>query len=182
MSVHNPSLRKFLSVQGRTVKRFVSGFSPLPQSPLSDILSPYTMPFIWSPRHTQEDYRRPALTAVLMRSGTSKGLFVHKTDLPASREEWGPILLSAMGSACGDKRQLDGVGGGTSTTSKVAVVEKSKRPDADVEYTFAQIAVGSQKIDMSGNCGNIASGVAPFALDEGLVTAKPGEDEVSYWI
>lgn len=84
-----------------------------------------------------------------------------------------------MGSACGDKHQLDGVGGATSTTSKVAVVSKSKRPDADVDYTFAQVAVGSRKVDFSGNCGNIASGVGPFALDEGLVLAKPGQKEVT---
>ncbi|KAI4161219.1 MAG: hypothetical protein LQ342_005010 [Letrouitia transgressa] len=83
-----------------------------------------------------------------------------------------------MGSACGDKHQLDGVGGATSTTSKVAVVSKSKRPDADVDYTFAQVAVGSRKVDFSGNCGNIASGVGPFALDEGLVLAKPGQKEI----
>ena len=84
-----------------------------------------------------------------------------------------------MGSSSGDKRQLNGVGGATSTTSKVAVVSKSKRPDADVDYTFAQVGVGSKKVDMTGNCGNIASGVGPFALDEGLVVAKPGQKEVS---
>ncbi|KAL9033363.1 MAG: hypothetical protein Q9214_007552 [Letrouitia sp. 1 TL-2023] len=74
---------------------------------------------------------------------------------------------------------MDGVGGATSTTSKVAVVAKSKRPDADVDYTFAQVAVGSRKVDFSGNCGNIASGVGPFALDEGLVSAKLGQKEVT---
>ena len=136
------------------------------------------MPFIWG-GHPEYRRHRRGLTAVLMRSGTSKGLFIHRDHLPASETEWSPIILSAMGSACGDKRQLDGVGGATPTTSKVAVVSKSKRPNIDVDYTFAQVAVGDTKIDMTGNCGNIASGVGPFALDEGLVTAKPGQTEVS---
>ena len=122
--------------------------------------------------------KRHSIQAVLMRSGTSKGLYFHRDDLPKSTDAWPSILLSAMGSANGDKRQLDGIGGGTSTTSKVAIVGRSTRADADVDYTFAQIAVGSNKVDMTGNCGNMASGVAPFALDEGLVTAQPGQREV----
>ncbi|MCJ1473983.1 hypothetical protein MMC13_002639 [Lambiella insularis] len=121
---------------------------------------------------------RRILSAVLMRSGTSKGLFVHRDQLPEVESEWGPILAAAMGSACGDKRQLDGVGGATSTTSKVAVISKSDRPGIDVDYTFAQVAVGAKKIDMTGNCGNMASGVGPFALDEGLVKAKPGQKQL----
>ena len=126
----------------------------------------------------QHEVRRRSITAVMMRSGTSKGLFLHRDHLPENTDEWNSILLSAMGSATGDKRQLDGVGGATSTTSKVAVVGKSHREDADIDYTFAQVAVGSKKVDMSGNCGNMASGVGPFALDEGLVTAGPGQREV----
>ena len=132
------------------------------------------MPYI----EEQHVPRRRSIAAVMMRSGTSKGLFFHRDDLPKNTDEWSPILLSAMGSATGDMRQLDGVGGATSTTSKVAVVGKSQRDDADVDYTFAQIAVGSRNVDMSGNCGNMASGVGPFALDEGLVTASPGQREV----
>lgn len=114
-----------------------------------------------------------------MRSGTSKGLFIHRKDLPAAPEQWEPILLSAMGSSQGNVRQIDGVGGATSTTSKVAVVAKSNRPDIDVEYTFVQVAPDRAKIDMTGNCGNIASGVGPFALDEGIVRANLGQTEVS---
>ena len=132
------------------------------------------MPYI----EEQRGVRRRSIAAVMMRAGTSKGLFLHRDHLPKDTDEWSPILLSAMGSATGDKRQLDGVGGATSTTSKVAVVGSSQREDADIDYTFAQVAVGSKKIDMSGNCGNMASGVGPFALDEGLVTAGPGQKEV----
>jgi 2-methylaconitate cis-trans-isomerase PrpF len=115
----------------------------------------------------------------MMRSGTSKGLFLHRKDLPPNQEEWANVLLSVMGSRYGDKKQIDGIGGATSTTSKVAVVSKSEREDADVDYTFAQVAVGQEKVDFSGNCGNMAPGVGPFALDEGLVRVLPGQTEVS---
>lgn len=84
-----------------------------------------------------------------------------------------------MGSQDGDLRQVDGVGGGSSTTSKVIVVAKSERPNIDVEYTFVQVAVGKPSIDMTGNCGNMSAGVAGFALDERLVQAEPGATEVS---
>lgn len=126
---------------------------------------------------------RKRLPAVWMRSGTSKGLFLHRRDLPASTHLWAPILLSAMGSSRQSKsksgNQIDGVGGASTTTSKVAVVEQSNRPDVDVEYTFVQVAPDQPRVDMTGNCGNIASGVGPFALDEGIVRAAPGQSEVS---
>lgn len=99
--------------------------------------------------------------------------------MPSSVSDWAAVLLSAMGSRDGDLRQIDGLGGGSSTTSKVIVVSKSELPGIDVEYTFVQVAVGKAAIDMTGNCGNMSSGVAAFALDEGLVQAKPGDSEVS---
>ncbi|KAF7590214.1 hypothetical protein BBP40_003145 [Aspergillus hancockii] len=122
---------------------------------------------------------RKTLPAVWMRSGTSKGLFLHRHHLPASPHLWEPVLLSAMGSSQGDGRQIDGVGGASSTTSKVALVERSNRPNVDVEYTFVQVAPDQPRIDMTGNCGNIASGVGPFALDEGIVRATPGQKEIN---
>ncbi|KAF9894995.1 hypothetical protein FE257_004619 [Aspergillus nanangensis] len=121
---------------------------------------------------------RKRIPAVWMRAGTSKGLFLRKEHLPQSQLEWGPMLLSIMGSRLGDPRQIDGVGGATSTTSKVALVAKSTKPGVDVEYTFVQVSTTEAKIDVSGNCGNMASGVGPFALDEGIVTACAGETEV----
>lgn len=121
---------------------------------------------------------RRSLPAVWMRSGTSKGLFIHRRDLPERIEQWGPILLSAMGSSNAGGRQLDGIGGATSTTSKVAVVAKSTRPGIDVDYTFVQVAPDQAKVDMTGNCGNIASGVGPFSLDEGLLRVEAGQSEV----
>jgi 2-methylaconitate cis-trans-isomerase PrpF len=84
-----------------------------------------------------------------------------------------------MGSRGSDARQIDGVGGATSTTSKVAVISPSTRAGIDVDYTFVQIAIGSEAVDFSGNCGNMCSGVGPFALQEGLVRANPGEKTVS---
>jgi len=109
-----------------------------------------------------------------MRAGTSKGLFIHRSHLPPSQDEWASPLLAAMGSKHNDARQVDGVGGGSSVTSKVAVVAPSSRPGVDVEYTFVQVAVGSENVDLSGNCGNICSGVGPFAVQEGMVTSMPG--------
>ena len=158
-----------------TLTRFTQTLKHFSRSvPLNHTFASVVMPYI----QEQHEGRRRSIAAVMMRSGTSKGLFLHRDHLPENMDEWSPILLSAMGSATGDKRQLDGVGGATSTTSKVAVVSKSRREDADIDYTFAQVAVGLKSVDMSGNCGNMASGVGPFALDEGLVTADPGQKEV----
>jgi len=122
--------------------------------------------------------RRQVLPASWMRSGTSKGLFIHRKHLPPTKGAWSPWILAAMGSKNADPRQLNGIGGATSTTSKVAIVSPSPRPGIDVEYTFAQVAVGKNKVDYTGNCGNIASGVGPFALEEGIVQAKPGQKYV----
>jgi 2-methylaconitate cis-trans-isomerase PrpF len=124
--------------------------------------------------------KRKRIPAVWMRAGTSKGLFFHQKDLPDSSKLWDSILLSAMGSAQANSRQVNGVGGATSTTSKVAIVAKSKRPNIDVDYTFVQVAPDQPRVDMTGNCGNIASGVGPFSLDEGLVKARPGQSEVGF--
>ncbi|KAF8857392.1 DUF453-domain-containing protein [Acephala macrosclerotiorum] len=127
---------------------------------------------------SQRGKTRHVLPSVWMRAGTSKGLFIKRKHLPAEESEWPAILLAAMGSREGCPRQLDGVGGATSTTSKVAVISESERPGIDVDYTFIQIGVGSEAVDLSGNCGNILSGVGPFALDEGMVKVRPGQTEI----
>ncbi|SPO07458.1 uncharacterized protein DNG_10152 [Cephalotrichum gorgonifer] len=121
---------------------------------------------------------RMSLPAVLMRAGTSKGLFIHRAHLPPLEEDWEGPLLAAMGSRYNDARQLDGLGGATSVTSKVAVVAPSNRPGIDVDYTFVQVAVGQDKIDLTGNCGNMVSGVGPFAVQEKLVIPRPGVQSV----
>ena len=115
-----------------------------------------------------------SLPAVFMRGGTSKALMLHRRDMPGELAAWAPAFLSAMGSPDPHGRQLDGMGGGVSSVSKICVVERSVRTDADVDYTFVQVVVREGRIDMSGNCGNMLSAVGPFAVDEGLVEAADG--------
>ena len=112
------------------------------------------------------------LPAVFMRGGTSKAVMFHACDLPASRAAWDPIFLSVIGSPDPSMRQLDGMGGGVSSLSKVCVIGPPTRPDADVDYTFAQVLIDKARVDYHGNCGNMSSAIGPFAIDEGLV-AKP---------
>lgn len=113
--------------------------------------------------------RQVAVRAVFMRGGTSKALMFRAADLPADRHQRDRIFLAAIGSPDPNGRQLDGMGGGLSSLSKICVVGPSSRADADVDYTFGQVAVGAGAVDYSGNCGNMSSAVGPFAVDEGLV-------------
>ncbi len=116
------------------------------------------------------------LPVTIMRGGTSKGVYILESDLPADKNEWENILLRMMGSP--DQKQIDGLGGSKSVTSKVAIIKKSDRPDADVDYTFAQVSVDKPLVSYKGNCGNISSGVGPFAIEQGLVKALEGETPV----
>ena len=116
-----------------------------------------------------------AIPAVFMRGGTSKGLFFHARDLPPEGEARDRVLLSAMGSPDPHGRQLDGMGGGISSLSKVIVVAPSSHTDAVLDYSFGQVAVDRKIIDWRSNCGNLTSAVGPFAVDEGLVDVADGE-------
>ena len=118
------------------------------------------------------------IPAVFMRGGTSKAVMFHRRDLPAEREDWVPIFLAVTGSPDPNGRQLDGMGGGVSSLSKICVIGPSTREDADIDYTFAQVAVKDAKVDFSGNCGNMSSAIGPFAVDEGLVQRADGEAQV----
>lgn len=109
--------------------------------------------------------------AVFMRGGTSRCLFFHAGDLPASPAARDAIILAALGSPDPYGRQLDGLGGGISSLSKAVIVGPPTRPDADVDYTFAQVGVREPVVDYRGNCGNCTSAVGPFAIDECLVPA-----------
>ena len=102
-----------------------------------------------------------------MRGGTSKGLYFHAADLPPDRELRDRVLLAAMGSP--DVRQIDGAGGAHPLTSKVAVISRSARADADVDYLFLQVVVDKAEVTDSQNCGNILAGVGPWAIENGLV-------------
>lgn len=117
-------------------------------------------------------YQRYELPVTIMRGGTSKGVYILEEDLPSDREEWDPVLLRLMGSP--DGKQIDGLGGAQSVTSKVAIVKQSSEPDADVDYTFAQVSVDKPLVSYKGNCGNISSGVGPFAIEKGLVKPRDG--------
>jgi hypothetical protein len=105
-----------------------------------------------------------------MRGGTSKALFFHDKDLPEDLEKRDKLILSAFGSP--DIRQIDGMGGANTSTSKVAIIKKSDRIGIDVDYEFGQVSVDMYKIGKTMNCGNISSAVGPFAIDEGLVKAE----------
>jgi 2-methylaconitate isomerase len=117
------------------------------------------------------------LPAVFMRGGTSNAVVFHANDLPQDRAQWDEIFLAAIGSPDPYGRQLDGMGGGVSSVSKVCVVGPSTRPDADIDYTFAQVQVKKAEIDYSANCGNMSSAMGPFAVDEGLFKVSAGSRE-----
>jgi 2-methylaconitate cis-trans-isomerase PrpF len=114
-----------------------------------------------------------ALPAVFMRGGTSRAIMFHARDLP-DRSAWDPIFLAAMGSPDPNGRQLNGMGGGISSLSKVCILAPSDRDDADIDYTFAQVQIREAAVDYRGNCGNMSSAVGPFAVDEGIV--RPNGD------
>jgi 2-methylaconitate cis-trans-isomerase PrpF len=113
-----------------------------------------------------------------MRGGTSKALVFRRQDLPADPKAWDAIFLDALGSPDPNGRQLDGMGGGLSSLSKVCIVGPPTRPDADVDYTFAQVSVDAAVVDYAGNCGNMSSAIGPFAVEEGLVATPPDGEAV----
>ena len=111
-----------------------------------------------------------------MRGGTSRGPYFLREWLPQDPAERDEVLIGAIGAS--DLLQLDGVGGGSTLTSKVAIVSRSAQPDCDVDYLFAQVGVGQRSVDTRPNCGNMLSGVAPFAIEQGLVKARDGSTTV----
>jgi 2-methylaconitate cis-trans-isomerase PrpF len=111
-----------------------------------------------------------------MRGGTSRGPYFRAEDLPADIATRDRVLLAAMGSP--DIRQIDGLGGADTLTSKVAIVSKSNRPGVDVDYLFAQVDIAKPIVDTAPSCGNMLAGVAPFAIETGMVAASDGETRV----
>jgi 2-methylaconitate cis-trans-isomerase PrpF len=112
-----------------------------------------------------------SVPAMVIRGGTSRGVYLLESDLPADRSLWGPFLIALFGAR--DVRQLDGLGGAMPTTSKCCIVGPSSRTDADVDYTFAQVGIGEPKVYWDFNCGNLTPSVGTFALLKGLVPAVP---------
>ncbi len=116
------------------------------------------------------------IPCVIMRGGTSRGPFLLRDDLPEDTKTRDEVLLAIMGSP--HEIQVDGIGGSHSVTSKVAMISKSKRDDADVDYLFAQVQIHEKFVDTKPNCGNMLVAVGPFAIDAGLVPAQDGETKV----
>ncbi|UKV13892.1 4-oxalomesaconate tautomerase [Thalassospiraceae bacterium SW-3-3] len=115
-----------------------------------------------------------------MRGGTSKGGYFLASDLPENSAARDAFLLRVMGSP--DAKQIDGMGGADPLTSKVAVIRKSERPGADVDYLFLQVFVDRAVVTDKQNCGNILAGVGPFAIERGLVSAKRGKTKVTIFM
>ena len=133
----------------------------------------------------------PALKipAVYLRGGTSKGVFFRLEDLPADCRRPGAardrLLLRVIGSPDPYGKQIDGLGGASSSTSKVVIVSRSARPGHDVDYLFGQVAIDRALVDWSGNCGNLSAAVGPFAIESGLIDAaalpRDGRATVRIW-
>lgn len=123
--------------------------------------------------------KQNSLTAAYYRGGTSRAIFFNEKDLPSDRSKWDAIFLGCIGSPDPYGRQLDGLGGGISSLSKVCVVGKSERPDADVDYTFISLGIKNENVDLSSNCGNMSAAVGPYAVDAGLVTLPPGAEDAA---
>jgi 2-methylaconitate cis-trans-isomerase PrpF len=115
---------------------------------------------------------KDTIPAVFYRGGTSNALMIHARDLPSDQSSWQPILAGALGSPDSYKRQLNGMGGGVSSLSKICVVAPPSSSKADVEFTFIQMGITDGKMDLVGTCGNMTSAVGPFAVDEGIFTPK----------
>ncbi|HSX03623.1 MAG TPA: PrpF domain-containing protein [Rhabdochlamydiaceae bacterium] len=126
--------------------------------------------------------KQQKIRASLIRGGTSKGLFLNEDDLPKNSKQRDSLLLSIMGSPDSTGMQLDGLGGGISSTSKVALISKSGRKNIHINYLFGQVSLTNPKIDWSGSCGNLVAGVALYAINESLVKPnKDGSAQISIW-
>ena len=121
--------------------------------------------------------KQTAIPCVLMRGGTSKGPYFRLSDLPEDPMVRDRVLLSAMGSP--DMRQIDGIGGADTLTSKVAMVGPSSVDGCDIDYLFAQVSVDQPIVDTTPSCGNMLAGVGPFAIETGMVSAENGKTTVS---
>lgn len=121
-----------------------------------------------------------AIPCLVLRGGTSKGLYFHARDLPEDVATRDAVLLAAMGSP--DVREIDGMGGGHPLTSKVAVIRPSTRPEIDVDYLFLQVWPDRAEVSDNQNCGNLLAGVGPFALEEGIVGASGEVTSVRIWM
>ncbi|KAI1502295.1 methylitaconate delta2-delta3-isomerase [Biscogniauxia marginata] len=147
---------------------------------LSSSPSPSQMPTTTTAATTSHGRGTRRLPALFVRGGTSNGLVIRRSDLPPRQEDWDQVLPAAMGAPDpAHGLQLDGMGGGTSSTSKVCVLAPAapeRAGVADVDFTFVQVGVRDGALDVAGNCGNMSAAVGPVAWDEGLVGVDVGRD------
>lgn len=142
-------------------------------SKFSEVASPFQRTI---PRRELSIHKKQnRLPASYYRGGTSRAIIFRREDLPEDRKEWEPIFRGVIGSPDPNGRQLDGLGGGISSLSKICVVGPSSHTDADVDYTFAAIGVKTSEVDFSSNCGNLTSAIGPFAVEKGMVEGQDGE-------
>ena len=113
-----------------------------------------------------------SIHCVVLRGGTSRGLYFLADDLPTDRQQRDRTLLQIMGAP--HVLEVNGLGGGNSLTSKVAIISRSQRPGCDVDYLFAQVGIEQAIVDTRPNCGNLLSGVGPYAIEEGIVVPNDG--------
>lgn len=117
-----------------------------------------------------------AVPAWIIRGGTSKGVYLREDDLPEDRSLWGPLIIEMFGAQ--DARQINGIGGAMPTSSKCCIVGPSSHPEADVDYTFAQVGIGEERVYWDFNCGNLTPSVGTYAILAGLVEPRPGSTTV----
>ena len=138
---------------------------------------------------TQTHPAQIRIPATYIRGGTSKGVFFNLSDLPLSAQAPGPsrdaLLMRVIGSPDPYGKHTDGMGGATSSTSKIVIVSQSKQPGHDLDYLFGQVSIDQPFVDWSGNCGNLSAAVGPFAIQQGLLPAERlpenGFAEVRIW-
>lgn len=145
-------------------------------SPLQSRLSVVSYQII---RHSSTVRRQNRLPAAYYRGGSSRACMVREDHLPNNKDAWSNIFLGVIGSPDPYGRQLDGLGGGISSLSKVCVVGKSEHPEADIDYTFASIGIKNTNVDYSSNCGNMSAAVGPFAVDSGLISVGKDATEAT---
>ncbi|MCF8325290.1 MAG: 4-oxalomesaconate tautomerase [Leadbetterella sp.] len=116
---------------------------------------------------------KKSIPFMIFRGGSSKGVYLKRSDLPLDEKERNEVILKIMeGTLEGDPRQIDGLGGANSLTSKVAIVSPSEVPDCDLDYYFLQVVVGEGRVSTTQTCGNILAGVLPFAIESGMLKAN----------
>ena len=122
------------------------------------------------------------IKATYYRGGTSKGVFFQKKDLPTSdQNKLNELFLKVIGSPDPNQRQLNGMGGGVSSVSKCVIISPSERDDADIDYNFIQIAIDKPIAEWNNNCGNLSGAVGPYAVQEGIIKPKEGENLVKIY-